>query len=154
MDKPEIIEPPSKNGIRELGYCILGFFVMLAFTLALNTIPQALLVFVLLMVVSCVKKIPLFIKLFIFAAAVAFGFLSKPTSYTTDERIGNVAGDGRRSDAISRGAASHHGGVNNWIYVEELLDYRHYIIWHLLLTLYPLILSWHVISEKKSHGKK
>ena len=42
---------------------------------------------------------------------------------TTSYRVGAICKDGWRSSATGRGACSHHGGVDYWLY-EEDVNYR------------------------------
>jgi hypothetical protein len=41
---------------------------------------------------------------------------SKSSPGTTGIRVGCICNDGTRSYATGRGACSHHGGVNHWLY--------------------------------------
>jgi hypothetical protein len=42
--------------------------------------------------------------------------VNKNTYLSTGKRIGCICRDGTRSYATGRGACSHHGGVDHWIY--------------------------------------
>lgn len=52
---------------------------------------------------------------------------------TTGPRIGAIANDGWRSDATGRGAASHHGGVREWVYAKSNEATGYYRVGHVCL---------------------
>jgi hypothetical protein len=54
-------------------------------------------------------------------AVTVFGYVSHKTIVEayTGPRIGAICCDGWHSNATGRGACSHHGGVDHWIYAER-----------------------------------
>jgi hypothetical protein len=72
----------------------------------------------------------LFSTLIILLISLSFVFIDIPisssyaqdtflTQYLKKKRIGAICRDGTRSNATGRGACSHHGGVDHWLYSKK-----------------------------------
>src|SRR6266567_2995818 len=57
-------------------------------------------------------------KVFLALTVISYGSSEAIRSAYTGPRIGAICRDGWHSNATGRGACSHHGGVDHWIYAE------------------------------------
>ncbi|MCK5851288.1 MAG: hypothetical protein KAH23_10260 [Kiritimatiellae bacterium] len=90
-----------------------------------------------------------FTILAIIAFAILVSILATPQS-----RRGGVSGaiarDGWISHSTGSGTASHHGGVEKWLYHTVPMDSFDYCYWYLILIIYPGISIVHISSCIKS----